>query len=317
MNRRIYFQITKERNEMKSSRRSFGERTISAIVPFITAGILVISIGMFSSCVKAQDSETTGKKYEDFDPKNFDNPTNIDNEWMPLKPGMRYVYAGTTVDDDGESKPHRVVIHVTDLTKIINGIRSVVAWDLDFSAGELVEAELAFFAQDNDGNVWRMGEYPEEYEEGEFVTQSCWIAGIEEAKAGISMEGEPLLSSPSYSQGWAPGTGFTDRGQVYQVGEEVCVPMGCYEDVLVIAEGSEAEPDAKQLKYWAPGIGNVRVGWKGEGEKTQEVLELVDIIQLGEENLAEIRTKALELEKSAYKNSKNVYGKTEPIVYEQ
>ncbi len=87
-------------------------------------------------------------------------------------------------------------------------------------------------------------------------------------------------------------------------------------DVLVIAEGSEAEPDAKQLKYWAPGIGNVRVGWKGEGEKTQEVLELVDIIQLGADGLAKIREKALELEKSAYENSKNIYGKTEPIVYE-
>ncbi len=131
------------------------------------------------------------------------------------------------------------------------------------------------------------------------------------------MKGEPLLGTPSYSQGWAPVTGFTDRGQVHQMGQEVCVPMGCYEDVLVIAEGSEAEPDAKQLKYWAPGIGNVRVGWKGEGEKTQEVLELVDIIELGEENLADIHKKALELEKSAYEKSKNVYGKTEPIVYEQ
>jgi hypothetical protein len=161
-----------------------------------------------------------------------------------------------------------------------------------------------------------MGEYPEEYEEGEFVTQSCWIAGIEGSMAGISMKGEPLLGTPSYSQGWSPSTGFTDRGQVYQVGEEVCVPMGCYENVLVISETSEAEPDAHQLKYWAPGVGNVRVGWKGEGEKTQEVLELVDIIKLGAENLDEIREAALELEKSAYERSKNVYGKTPPIVFE-
>ena len=288
------------------------------VVTHLFAFILVYSASALFNCtIIAQEKDPTDIKYEEFNHSNFDNPTNIDNEWMPLKPGMRYVYAGTTVDIDGESRPHRVVIHVTDLIKVINGIRSVVAWDLDFSAGQLVEAELAFFAQDNEGNVWRMGEYPEEYEEGEFVTQSCWIAGIEESKAGISMKGEPLMGSPSYSQGWSPGADFTDRGQVYQVGEEVCVPMGCYEDVLVIAEGSEAEPDAKQLKYWAPGIGNVQVGWKGEGEKTQEVLELVDIIQLGQENLAEIRTKALELEKSAYENSKNVYGKTEPIVYEK
>ena len=103
---------------MKSKRRSFGQRTTAIIAPFIAAGILAISIGMFSSCIKAQDSETTDKKYEDFDRKNFDNPTNIDNEWMTLIPGMRYVYAGTTVDED-KPIPHRVVIHVTDLTKMM------------------------------------------------------------------------------------------------------------------------------------------------------------------------------------------------------
>lgn len=43
--------------------------------------------------------------------------------------------------------PHRVEIHFTDLTKVIGGIRSTVTWDLDLADGELVEAELAFFAR--------------------------------------------------------------------------------------------------------------------------------------------------------------------------
>lgn len=301
---------------MKSKRRSLSGRTIFIFSRFITSLILVISIGMFASCVKAQDEGTIPKKYEDFDPKNFDNPTNIDNEWMTLKPGMRYVYAGTTVDED-KPIPHRVVIHVTDLTKMIGEIRCVVAYDLDFSAGELVEAELAFFAQDNEGNVWRMGEYPEEYEEGEYVLNSCWLNGIDSSIAGISMKGEPVLGSPSYSQGWSPSTGFTDRGQVHLMGQEVCIPMGCYEEVMVIAEGSEEEGDAKQLKYWAKGVGNVKVGWMGEGEKTQEVLELVDVIELGAEGLAKIRKEALELEKNAYERNKDVYGLTPPLEFEK
>jgi hypothetical protein len=296
--------------------RNLGERTLSVIVPFVTICFLVISIGIFSSCVNAQDSETSDQKYENFDPKNFDNPTNINNEWMTLKPGMRYVYAGTTVEEDIPI-PHRVVIHVTDLTKMIGEIRCVVAYDLDFSEGELVEAELAFFAQDNEGNVWRMGEYPEEYEEGEYVLNSCWLNGIDGAIAGISMKGEPILGSPSYSQGWSPSTGFTDRGQVYLMGQEVCVPMNCYEDVMVIAEGSEEEGDAKQLKYWAKGVGNVKVGWMGEEEKTQEVLELVDVIELGVEGLTKIREEAIELEKSAYERSKDVYGLTSPLEFEK
>ena len=84
-------------------------------------------------------------------------------------------------------------------------------------------------------------------------------------------------------------------------------------DVLVIAEGSEAELDAKQLKYLAPGIGNVRVGWKAEGEQIQEVLELVKINKLSPEEIVQVREKAMELENNAYEQSKDVYGLTSPM----
>jgi len=298
---------------------------ISGVVHYITkAGVIKLTlIILFAGCsyiifssdlVRAQSTENSVKEFEDFDYNNFGHPTKINNEWMPLTPGMQYIYLGTTVDDDGETRPHRVVITITDLTKKIDGILTVVSWDLDYSAGELVEAELAFFAQDNDGNVWRMGEYPEEYEEGEFVTAQCWIAGIKDSKAGISMKGDPRIGTRSYSQGWSPSTGFTDRGQVDQMVEKVCVPVDCYDDVLVILENSLAEPDAHQLKYWTRGVGNIRVGWKGEGEKTQEILELTEIKKLDSDALAEVRAKALELEKHAYERSKDVYGLTKPLI---
>jgi hypothetical protein len=145
--------------------------------------------------------ETTEKDYEDFFPENFDNSTQIDNHWLPLIPGTQFVYDGVTVED-GKNIPHRIVITVTDLTKVIGGVRSVVTWDRDYSDDELVEAELAFFAQDNDGNVWRMGEYPEEYENGEFVIAPTWIHGLQGARAGIAMQAEPQVGTPSYSQGW-------------------------------------------------------------------------------------------------------------------
>ena len=44
------------------------------------------------------------KDFEDFDRNRFDQPTNIDNAWMPLKPGTRFVYEGTSVDDEGEEE---------------------------------------------------------------------------------------------------------------------------------------------------------------------------------------------------------------------
>jgi len=251
---------------------------------------------------------------EAFDGNNFDNSTHVDNEWLPLQPGTQWVYEGFSVED-GESIPrsvrHRIEFTVTDLTKEIDGVHTVVAWIVDYSDGEVVEKELAFYGQDNDGNVWYLGEYPEEYEDGEFVAAPTWIAGVEGARAGITMKAEPQAGTPSYSQGWGPAVGWTDYAQVDQVGQESCVPVDCYQDVLVIAESSLEEVDAFQLKYYARGVGNVRVGWRGE-DASQEELELVEFVQLDPEALAEIRAEALALEARAYEISRDVYGHTSP-----
>lgn len=314
---------------MKSTFRSFCQRVLAIASPLVAIFVALTYLELSIGCVKAQEnkaesktngkaastavSNTAEKKWEDFDPNSFGNPTQIDNTYMPMKSGMRYTYEGTTVEDDGTVVPHKVVINVTDMTKVIGGIRSVVTWDLDYGDGELVEAELAFFAQDNGGNVWRMGEYPEEYDGGKFIAAPTWIHGLEEARAGIMMKANPQTGTPSYSQGWGPAVNWTDRGQVDQMGVETVVPAGKYKDVLVIAETSASEPDAQQLKYFAPGVGNVYVGWRGAGEKTKEVLELTKLEQLDAKAMAEVRAAALKMEKHAYQVSKNVYAHTPPL----
>jgi hypothetical protein len=96
------------------------------------------------------------------------------------------------------------------------------------------------------------------------------------------------------------------------MGQTTCVPADCYQDVLVIAESSAHETDAQQLKYYARGVGNVRVGWRGAGEKTKETLELTKVERLDATALAEVRAKALEMEKNAYQRSTAVYAHTPP-----
>ena len=247
---------------------------------------------------------------EDFDPSNFSNPTNIGNAWFPLRPGTQWIYEGIT-EESGRRTPHRVIFTVTDLVKVIDGVRTVVVWDQDYSADVLVETELAFFAQDDDGNVWHLGQYPEVYENRRLVDTPAWIHGFKGARAGISMKAEPQLGAPSYSQGWGPAVNWTDRAQVAEIGQETCVSFDCYEDVLMIEEFSQEEVGAFQLKYYASGVGNVRVGWKG-ADATKETLELVDLVQLSEEELAAVRAQALELEARAYEISKEVYDQTPP-----
>jgi hypothetical protein len=125
------------------------------------------------------------------------------------------------------------------------------------------------------------------------------------------MQADPKEGTPSYSQGWGPAVDWTDRAQVYKMGQKTCVPVDCYEDVLIMDESSYTEPGFKQ-KYYARGVGHVRVGWRGD-EEQQETLELVELKELSPEELAEVRKKSLELEKDAYRRSKDVYAHTKPI----
>jgi hypothetical protein len=316
---------------VKPERRNASGSLLNSHSPLRGVSLVVTCICALVACTDKQGTNAEGqppaptaapasaaapgeRKFEDFDAASFTNPSTVDNKWMPLVPGTRYTYEGSTVEDDGTVVPHKVVINVTDLTKVIGGVRSVVTWDLDYSDGELVEAELAFFAQDKDGRVWRMGEYPEEYEdEGKFVAAPAWIHGHEDARAGIMMQANPQPGTPSYSQGWGPAVNWTDRGKVDQVRQRVSVKAGSYADVVVIAETSASEPDAEQLKYFAPGIGNVKVGWRGSGEKTKETLELVKVEKLDAKAMAEARAEALKMEKNAYQRSQNVYAKTPPL----
>ena len=254
--------------------------------------------------------ETVEKQFEDLNPSNFTRPTLIDNKWFPLRPGMQSVFEGYT-DEGGQATHHRVVHATTDLTKVIGGVRTVVVWVVDYSNDQLLEKEICFYAQDNDGTVWYLGEHPEVYEGEQFVEAPTWIHGIAGALAGIKMKAQPRLGMPSYSSGWGPGVGFTDRAQVSQMGQWISVPFGNYGDTLVIAESSQSEPNAFQLKSFARGVGTVRIGWSG-ADATHETLELVDRVELSPEALAQIRAAALELEKHAYEISKDVYGLTPP-----
>lgn len=260
----------------------------------------------------AEAGSLARSEFETFDPAAFTDATTIDNRWFPLVPGTEYLFEGSTFED-GELSRHWLEFTVTDLVKNIGGVPAVVAWILDYSDGELVEKEIAFYAQDKDGNVWYLGEHPEEYEDGKFVFAPTWIHGVAEARAGIMMTADPRPGTPSYSQGWGPAVDFSDRGEVSEVLEELCTVVECYRDVAVVREFTEVEPGASQLKYYAPGVGNIRVSWRGS-DAQQEELELIGVNQLGPDEMAEVRAEALELEAHAYQVSPDVYGLTEPMI---
>jgi hypothetical protein len=236
-----------------------------------------------------------------FAAQKFPNRPRIDNRYLPARPGTRYVFEGTANTDEGIIQ-RRVVTTVTDMTKLVNGVRTVVVWDRDFDNGELAEEELAFWAQDKHGNVWLLGEYPEEYEDGEFVgAPSTWIAGQARARAGVIMLAQPRVGA-LYLQGRAPAVEFFDCAEVVRKGVRVCTPLACYDRVLVVDESSPLEPDSGvQRKVHAPGVGVVRITAIGDPEA--ETLTLTRVTTLGPAGVKAARQAVRRLERRAYRIS--------------
>jgi hypothetical protein len=117
-----------------------------------------------ASTARTQSKGLTGSA-SDFKRAKFDkSSTHITNQWLPLKPGSKLIYKGSAIPEGEKTRvKRRVVSTVTDLSKWIDGVRTLVIWEKDYTAGKLGESEIAFFAQDKAGNVWLLGEYPEEF----------------------------------------------------------------------------------------------------------------------------------------------------------
>ena len=231
----------------------------------------------------------------------------VDNPWFPLVPGTRYVWKGTALDE-GEQIERKVVFVVTDLTKVIDGVTTVVGWDRDYDDRSLRESELVFFAQDVDGNVWHLGELVELWEERRvFEGAHTWfVESPAGARAGIQMLARPMVGA-RYSQGFAPPPLFwDDRARVSAVDVRTCVPVGCFDGSIITEEFEPRFRGAVQLKYYAPGIGNVRIGWAGD-DPERETMVLTKHHLLGPQALDRVRDAALAIEERAY-----AYAETQP-----
>ncbi len=284
-------------------------RVRSALLSSLAALVLLLASAGAVGASATQTAIASCAPAVDFDSNNFSNPTTINNKWFPLVPGTQYILEGQA-NRGGGTLPHQVIFTVTDLTKVIDGVRTVVVWDRDLNEGQLAEAELSFFAQDKAGNVWNLGEYPEEYEDGVFVgAPSVWISGLAGAEGGLHMLAKPRTGTSWYLQGSAPAIEFLDCAKVLKTGEKTCVPINCYDDVLVTDEVSPLDQGGgHQLKYHALGVGIIQVG--AVADREGETLVLTRLVHLGPSGLAKARNAALKLDTHGYEVSPFVYGLT-------
>lgn len=170
----------------------------------------------------------------------------IDNPFLPLVPGSRWVY---------ESGAERVEVVVLEETRDILGITATIVRDTVSEEGEVVEDTFDWFAQDRDGNVWYLGEDSKEYEDEVVSTAGSWEAGVDGAQPGIIMQASPRVDV-GYRQEYYVGEA-EDLAQVLRLDGKASVPFGSFENLLVIQEWNPLEPRVIENKYYARGVGLV------------------------------------------------------------
>jgi hypothetical protein len=195
-----------------------------------------------------------------------DFTTRIDNPYLPMKPGSRWVYRETSVDGSRQ----KVVVRVTERTRLIaNGVTARVVRDTVTERGALVEDTYDWYAQDRRGNVWYLGEDTKDYEKGEVVsTDGSWEAGVDGARAGIVMPARPRVGM-QYRQELYRGHA-EDKARVLSLDDQAEVPAGHYRRTLMTKDWNPLEPKVLEYKLYARGVGLVlAVGVSGGGGREE------------------------------------------------
>ena len=191
------------------------------------------------------------------------------NPLFPLVPGTTYNLRAVTPEGI-----ETVEFAVTRNTRTILGITTIVVRDIVKLNGSVIEDTLDWFAQDRSGNVWYFGENVVDYENGLAVSLAgSWEAWVEGARPGIIMFAKPIVGK-FYRQELFLGEA-EDAAEVLALNETVTVPAGTYTRCLKTEDFTPLDPDVTEIKYYAPGIGNVLTINPDTGKR----VELISVVK--------------------------------------
>jgi hypothetical protein len=185
-----------------------------------------------------------------------------------LRPGTRWTYR--EVDADGEVLD--VVVIATDTTRrVADGIEARVVRDTVRQGGQVLEDTFDWYAQDDDGNVWYLGEDTAEFEGGRITSrEGSFEAGVDGAQPGIVMPADPAPGQ-RYRQEFLEGEA-EDRGAVLSVDELVQAPVGRYDHAVLTKDTNPLEPDVSEYKLYARDVGLVLTLDVSGGSGREELL---------------------------------------------
>ena len=185
--------------------------------------------------------------------RSFSNPTEITNQYVPLKKGGRWIYEGMQA-----GKPQLIEIAVTPAMKTIDWnskvIESVIVRRRGWIDGILKQESYDYYAQRDDGSVWSMGEDVSNYKGDHLIDHAgSWQAGIEGAAPALVMPANPKVEDTSITEDLV---GLVDVGhyEVLSRDESVTTPAGRVDNGLLLG-ATRASSAAESL--FVPEIGAV------------------------------------------------------------
>jgi hypothetical protein len=219
-----------------------------------------------SSAGSATNTFPQASEPANLNPANF--TTQIDNPYLPLPAGAQWHIRVT----NQEGLVQQQVITVTDRTKKMgDGVTARVVHDVVSEGGRPVEVTEDWYAQDKDGNVWYFGEDTAEIKpNGERDTSGSFEAGVNGADAGIAMLAHPNPGQ-TYREEYYAGHA-EDRSRVLALDQQAEVPFGHFRNVILTEDYSPVEPNVLELKFYAPGIGQVLAQTVSGGSEREELL---------------------------------------------
>jgi len=223
------------------------------LVPALLAGCGSDNGGTANDPAESESSLELPQSDEPFELDPAELSPDVTNPWFPLEPGTRWTYR--EVDEEGEVL--EVVVTATSETRMIaNGAEARVVRDTVTLDGEIIEDTLDWYAQDEAGTVWYLGEDTAEFEDG-FISshEGSFEAGVDDALAGVIMPADPLVGQ-SYRQEYYAGVA-EDNGEVLALDGTAEVPAGSYDGLVQTADTNSLEPDVLEHKFYARDVGVV------------------------------------------------------------
>ena len=195
----------------------------------------------------------------DFDAATFIPGAAVDNPYFPMTDAFTRTYVGQFEEDDMLTTESFELTN-TGPGKILLGVPTWTQVDKAYEGELLVEETRDYYAQDTDGNVWYFGEDVINYlydADDNFIgtnSDSSWLAGINDALPGLIMP-SALTVGFNYFQDYAVAADALDHATIASVNNTVSIGIGTFTNVVQILEGSVLDPEFREYKYYAPGVG--------------------------------------------------------------